>query len=86
MPAIELASNSKSIAIHLTVSDAVDGATRLLCDAQRFGFAIRSFHIDTLDNGNASVRMSLSVQAQTDTAQLCSRFARHVGVLSVEPR
>jgi hypothetical protein len=86
MSAVNLASDSKSLAIHLTVSDAVDGATRLLCDAQRFGLAIRSVHIDALDNGNASVHMNLSVQAQTDTAQLCSRFARHVGVLSVEPR
>ena len=86
MTAVNLASDFKCLAIHLTVSDAVDGATRLLCDAQRFGFAIRSVHIDTLDNGNASVHMSLSVRSQTDTAQLCSRFARHVGVLSVESR
>jgi len=86
MTAANLTSNSKFLALHLTVADAVDGATRLLCDAQRFGFAIRTVRIETLDNGTASVRMDLSVQAQTDSAQLCSRFARHVAVLSVEAR
>jgi len=78
--------NFRNLALQLTVTDAVDGATRLLCDAQRFGLAIQSVHIDALDNGTASVQMSVSVQTHTDAAQLCSRFARHVAVLSVEAR
>lgn len=75
---------ARDLAVHLTVTDAVDGATRLLCDAQRFGFNIRSVHIDALTDGSASVRMMLAVQPQTDTAQICARFARHVSVVSVD--
>ena len=66
------------------LTDALDGASRLLCDAQRFGFAIRSVRIDVLKDELASVQMTLAVQPHADAAQICSRFARHVSVLSVE--
>lgn len=75
---------SRDLAVQLTVTDALDGATRLLCDAQRFGFAIRSVRIDTREDGLASVHMTLVVQPETDTAQICFRFARHVSVVSIE--
>jgi hypothetical protein len=74
----------RDLAVHLTVTDALDGASRLLCDAQRFGFAIRSVRIDVLKDELASVQMTLAVQPHADAAQICSRFARHVSVLSVE--
>ena len=75
---------SRELAVHLTVTDAFDGAARLLCDAQRFGFAVRSLQVDVLDDDVASVRMTLSVQPHLDVAQIRSRFARHVSVLSIE--
>jgi hypothetical protein len=74
----------RDLAVHLTVTDALDGASRLLCDAQRFGFAIRSVRIDVLKDELASVQMTLAVQPHADAAQICCRFARHVSVLSVE--
>jgi hypothetical protein len=74
----------RDLAVHLTVTDALDGASRLLCDAQRFGFAIRSVRIDVLKDELASVQMTLAVQPHADAAHICSRFARHVSVLSVE--
>jgi hypothetical protein len=74
----------RDLAVHLTVTDALDGASRLLCDAQRFGFAIRSVRIDVLKDELASVQITLAVQPHADAAQICSRFARHVSVLSVE--
>jgi hypothetical protein len=74
----------RDLAVHLTVTDALDGASRLLCDAQRFGFAIRSVRIDLLKDELASVQITLAVQPHADAAQICSRFARHVSVLSVE--
>lgn len=75
---------SRDMAFQFTVRDAVDGATRLLCDAQRFGFAIRSMHIHARDDGLASVWMTLAMQQQVDAGQICSRFTRHIGVVSVE--
>jgi hypothetical protein len=74
----------RDLAVHLTVTDALDGASRLLCDAQRFGFTIRTVRIDVLKDELASVQMTLAVQPHADAAQICSRFARHVSVLSVE--
>jgi hypothetical protein len=74
----------RDLAVHLTVTDALDGASRLLCDAQRFGFAIRSVRIDLLKDELASVQITLAGQPHADAAQICSRFARHVSVLSVE--
>jgi hypothetical protein len=74
----------RDLAVHLTVSNALDGASRLLSDAQRFGFAIRSVRIDVLKDDLASVQMTLAVQPNTDTVQISSRLARHVSVLSVE--
>lgn len=75
---------SRDLAVRLTVTDAVDGASRLLCDTQRFGFIIRSVHIDVLKNDLASVQMTPGVQLHADTVQICSRFARHVSVRSIE--
>lgn len=75
---------SRELAVHLIVANALDGAVRLLCDAQRFGLAVRSLEVNALDDDVASVRMTLSVQPQLDEAQIRSRFARHISVLSVE--
>lgn len=75
---------SRELAVHLTVTDALDGTSRLLCDAQRFGLAVRSLRVDVLEDDVASVRMTLSAQPHLDVAQIRSRFARHVSVLSVE--
>ena len=73
---------------HLTLSavvtDAFDGATRLLGDAQRFGFQIRAFHVDGLAGEGASIRMTLTVPQETDASHICSRLARHATVISLE--
>ena len=61
----------RDLAVHLTVTDALDGASRLLCDAQRFGFAIRSVRIDVLkdelDEGRDLYRSRVSQEVLTTT-------------------
>ncbi len=68
------------------VADPFDGAIRILCDAQRFGFTLRELHLEPLAGEKSRMKLELLVPAGADTELLRSRFARHGAVVSVEPR
>jgi hypothetical protein len=72
------------IALSMVVADAFDGAVRLLGDAQRFGFRIRAFHLDVLEDECASISMMIAVPPETDASQIRSRLGRHPNVISLE--
>ena len=75
---------NRTITLTAVVVDALDGAMRLLCDAQRFGFGVRRFHLDAGDEREAAIRMTLVVPPEADAAHVRSRFARHPAVRSIE--
>jgi len=66
------------------VSDPVDGATRLLTDVAKLGLAVRELHVLQGDCGSASIQMTLVVPSELDVANVCSRFRRHVTVISLK--
>jgi hypothetical protein len=72
------------IAFSMVVADAFDGAVRLLGDAQRFGFRVRAFHVDVLEDERASISITIAVPPETNTSQIRSRLARHPNVISLE--
>jgi hypothetical protein len=75
---------NRNLTVRLTVTNALDGASRRLCDVQRFGAAIRSLRIDVVKSDLALVAMTIAVRPGVDATQISSRFSRHVGVLTVD--
>lgn len=74
----------RDLAFSAVVTDAFDGAIRLLSDVQRFGFRIRAFHVGEMALEGVSVQMTLAVPQETDDLHICSRMARHATVVSLE--
>jgi hypothetical protein len=81
---IETSHTDHCIHLSVVVADAFDGAVRLLTDAQRFGFRIRAFHLDAMEDKGATIRIALGVSPETDPNDLRSRLARHPTVISLE--
>jgi hypothetical protein len=82
--AAESEQNPRHVELAAVVSDAVDGATRLLADVAKFGLGVRELHILNEACGDASVRMALTLPSEIDAANICSRLRRHVTVVSLE--
>lgn len=74
----------RELAISLVVTDAVDAAARLLNDAQRFGLAIRSVHIEVAQADRASIRLAVKEPQDINVEQMCARLARHHSVVSIQ--
>ena len=76
--------DQRDVELAAVVSDAVDGATRLLADVAKLGLGVRELHILKEPRGDASVRMALTLPSEFDAANICSRLRRHVTVVSLE--
>lgn len=79
------AAHTNVLLLSTVVADPFDGAIRILCDAQRFGFTLRELHLEPLAGQKSRMDLELLVPAGSDTELLRSRFARHGAVVSVEP-
>lgn len=66
-----------------TVANAVDGATRLLGDVERFGFRVSALRLQANDDAAAKISMTIVIPAGSDPQQVLSRFMRHRAVLSL---
>ena len=73
----------REVVVSAVVNDAYDGLIRLLGDAQRFGFDLRSSTLATEADGSASVTLTLSVPARLDVELVSARLARHPVVQSL---
>src|SRR4051794_22494792 len=74
----------REFVVSAVVTDPYDGLIRLLGDAQRFGFELRSSSLETEANGSASLRMTLSVPVRLDVELVAARLARHPVVQSLD--
>lgn len=73
----------KRITFEGTVSDAFDGASRLLFDAQRFGFGIRRFSLAAEPDGSGVIRIELTVDKSVDVGVVVARMSRHPSIMSL---
>jgi hypothetical protein len=71
------------LVVEAVLNDPYDGAIRLLGDAQRFGFEIRSLALTTKNDGSASATMALCVPVSLDEQLVSARLARHPAVQCV---
>lgn len=85
MPSEKPAEHMDVLVLSTVLADPFDGAIRILCDAQRFGFALRELHLEPLAGRRSKMNVELLVPAGSDADLLTSRFARHGAVVSVEP-
>jgi hypothetical protein len=70
----------REIVIEAVLNEPYDGASRLLGDAQRFGFELRTFALAVGTNGTASVTITLGVSTSIDAQVVTARLARHPAV------
>ena len=66
------------------LADPFDGAIRILCDAQRFGLALRQLHLEPQSGGTSTMKLEVPVPTGSNLDLLRLRFARHGAVVSVE--
>lgn len=74
------------LVLSTVLADPFDGAIRILCDAQRFGFTLRELHLEPLGGHRSKMNLELLVPAGSDADLVRSRFARHGAVVSIEPQ
>lgn len=81
---VEHTCTPRALVLTAVASDAFDGATRLLGDAERFGFRVSLFHLDARGEREASIRMTLLIPPEADASHIRCRLARHGSVISIE--
>ena len=77
---------TRELTLEVTVSDPYDGAVRLLCDAQRFGFRLIQFSLARAAEMDTAIVMTLEVPPETNAQQIAARFTRHGAVTALHPR
>ena len=73
----------REVVVGAVIHDPYDGLMRLLGDAQRFGFGLRTAKLDEVD-GVTSVVLTLSVPIRIDAQFVAARLARHPVVQRVD--
>jgi hypothetical protein len=76
----------QEIVIEAVLNDSYDGAIRLLGDAQRFGFELRSFALAARTGGITSAIMTLHVPTSVDAQLVARRLSRHPAMRRVNAR
>lgn len=72
----EAAPWNRAIAIRATFTDAFDGIARMMGEAQRLGFELRSLSVEA-DQRGAAAYLALTVPIDVDVVQLAARISRH---------
>lgn len=73
----------RALIVEAVLNDPYDGAIRLLGDAQRFGFELRSLALKTEVIGGATATITLHVPTSVDVQLVSARLARHPAVQRV---
>ncbi|WP_262272149.1 hypothetical protein [Microvirga yunnanensis] len=81
-----LAEPMREIVVEAALNDSYDGAIRLLGDAQRFGFELRSFALAARTDGTASAIITLTVPISADAQLVATRLSRHPSMQRVSTR
>lgn len=78
-----IAAQTDVVTLSVVVADPYDGATRLLCDAQRFGLVLSEFNACVNPGGYSAISLSVVFPEGLDCASVETRLARHPTVSSV---
>ena len=82
MPAA--ACRASSVVFRAIATDSLAAASQLLADVQRFGLQMVEFRMLVDGQGRAAIDFGIDASPDCDPAVLCSRFARHPALRSVE--
>jgi hypothetical protein len=74
----------REIVVRAVLNDPYDGAIRLLGDAQRFGFELRSMALEAKADGTASATVTFHVPTSIDVQLVAARLSRHPAVQRTE--
>jgi len=78
------ACRASSVAFRAIATDSLAAASQLLADVQRFGLQIVEFRMVVDGEGGAAINFGIDAKADRDPIVLCSRFARHPSLRSVQ--
>ena len=78
------ACRASSIVFRAIATDSLAAASQLLADVQRFGLQMVEFRMMVDAEGTAAIDFGVDARPDRDPAVLCSRFARHPALRSVE--
>jgi hypothetical protein len=75
---------ASTVAFRAIATDSLAAASQLLADVQRFGLQMVEFRMMVDVEGGAAIDFGVDARPDRDPAVLCSRFARHPTLRSVE--
>jgi hypothetical protein len=75
---------ASTVAFRAIATDSLAAASQLLADVQRFGLQMVEFRMMVDVEGGAAIDFGIDARPDRDPALLCSRFARHPALRSVE--
>jgi len=78
------ACRASSVVFRAIATDSLAAASQLLADVQRFGLQMVEFRMVVDVEGGAAIDFGIDTRPDSDPAMLCSRFARHPSLRSVE--
>jgi hypothetical protein len=78
------ACRTSSVAFRAIATDSLAAASQLLADVQRFGLEMIEFRMVVDGEGGAAIDFGIDARLDRDPLMLCSRFARHPSLRSVE--
>lgn len=78
------ACRASSVIFRAVATDSLAAASQLLADVQRFGLQMVEFRMVVDEEGGAAIDFGVDARADSDPLVLCSRFARHPSLRSVE--
>ena len=78
------ACRASSVVFRAIATDSLAAASQLLADVQRFGLRMIEFRMMVDVEGGAAIDFGVDARPDHDPAVLCSRFARHPALRSVE--
>ena len=78
------ACRASSVVFRAIATDSLAAASQLLADVQRFGLQMVEFRMTVDVEGGAAIDFGIEARPAHDPAVLCSRFARHPALRSVE--
>lgn len=78
------ACRTSSVVFRAIATDSLAAASQLLADVQRFGLQMVEFRMMVDGEGGAAIDFGVDTRPDHDPAVLCSRFARHPALRSVE--
>jgi len=78
------ACRASSVVFRVIATDSLAAASQLLADVQRFGLQMVEFRMLVDGDGGAAIDFGLDANPDRDPLVLCSRFARHPALRSVE--